>query len=235
MTKKDSITNFSRRQYWLISSIYGKERTSFSLFYFLFVYIIEEYFLYPRVMVVSENELIKACQDWKLEHFSYFYEKYSQSVYKFIYLKTFDRELAEDITSDVFMKALSKISTFTPKADATFKSWIFRIAYNTIIDHYRTKKEEPSLDEVAERGYYLDIGDMIDKKQNAKKVLKFLDTLDPLVKKIVIMRFWDELSFKEIAEITWESEDNCKKIVYRNIKKMDISTLILLLLFINFL
>ncbi len=185
-------------------------------------------------MVLTENELIEACQAWELDNFSYFYEKYFESVYKFIFLKTFDKEIAEDITSDVFMKALKKIGTYKQQEDATFKSWIFRIAYNTIVDHYRTRKEEPWLEEVAERWYFVDIAESIDKKDNAKKVLAFLDTLEPKVKKIIVMRFWDELSFKEIAEITGESEDNCKKIVYRNIKKMDVSTLLALVLFINF-
>lgn len=123
-------------------------------------------------------------------------------MYKFVYLKTFDKELAEDITSDVFMKALSKIRSFDTKADSSFKAWIYKIAYNTIVDHYRTRKEEPSLEEVAERGYLIDIGDEIDKKEQSKKVLAFLDTLDSRAKKIIVMRFWDDLSFKEIAEIT---------------------------------
>lgn len=181
-------------------------------------------------MVFSEKELIEACQKWDMQNFSYFYEKYVDNVYKFIYLKTFDKELSEDITSEVFIKAISKLHTYNIRQDATFKSWILKIAYNSIIDYYRTRKQEPSLEDVAERGYLVDMAEHIDKKEKSKKVLAFLDTLGEREKKIVVMRFWDELSFKEIADITWESEDNCKKIVYRSIKKMDVSTLILLII-----
>lgn len=184
-------------------------------------------------MVESEKRLIELCQKWDNTHFTYFFDTYFESVYKFIYLKTFDTQVAQDITSDVFLKALTKIQTFKIQEWNTFKSWIFKIAYNTVIDYYRTNKQEPSLEEVVEKGYNIDFAENVDKKDTSKKIMNFLDTLEPRAKKIIIMRFWDELSFKEIAQIVGESEDNCKKIVYRNIQKLDTSTLVLLLLFFN--
>lgn len=153
-------------------------------------------------MVLTENEIIHLCQNGDMSQFSYLYEKYVDSVYKFIYLKVYDQQIAEDITSEVFLKSIKKVDTYIPKQDASFKSWILKIAYNSVIDYYRTKKEEPSIDEIQERGYFEDIAGKIDEKQRAKKVHQFLATLDSRERKILVMRFWDELSFKEISEIT---------------------------------
>ena len=67
---------------------------------------------------MNEQEIIILCQKWKLENFSYLYEKYIDEIYKFVYLKTYDKELCEDIVCQTFLKAIDKISSF--KIDENF-------------------------------------------------------------------------------------------------------------------
>jgi len=182
---------------------------------------------------MSEQEIIDLCQKWKLEHFSELYEKYADPIYKFIYLKTYDKELSEDLTSQTFFKALDKINSFKNTQDSHFKAWIYRIAYNLVIDTYSSKKETVQIDELLEFWYDEDFGKNLDNKEKLREVFAYFDTLKEKHKQILLMRLWDDLSYKEISVLTWESIDNCKKVVSRtlaNIPTTYMSFLLILLL-----
>lgn len=169
---------------------------------------------------MSEQEVITLCQKWKLDYFSELYETYFDKIYKFVFLKTYDKQLAQDITSETFLKALDKINTFKNNKESSFKAWIYRIAYNLVIDDYKVANRKVSIEEVMEFWYDFDFASDIDNKDKIKEVFNFFETLNPKHKQILIMRFWDDLSFKEISELTWESVDNCKKIVSRTLGKI---------------
>lgn len=182
---------------------------------------------------MQEREIIELCKSWKMENFSIIYDNYIDKIFKFIYLKTYDKELSEDLTSQTFLKVIDKIHTFKNDETSNFNAWIYRIAYNLVIDNYKTKKEEINLDEILEIWYSKDFAKDIDNKDKLKEVFEFFNTLNEKHKKILIMRLWDDLSYKEISEITWESVDNCKKVVSRTLSKIpqtEILTLITILL-----
>lgn len=179
---------------------------------------------------MSEQEIIHLCQKWNLQNFSQLYEKYIDEIYKFIYLKTYDKELSEDITSQTFLKALDKINSFKNDENSNFRAWLYRIAYNLVIDNYKSKKEYLNIEEIIENWYVNDFWQELDNKEKLKEVLKYFNTLKDKQKEILIMRLWDDLSYKEISEITWESVDNCKKIVSRALQKIPESSLSLLFL-----
>ncbi len=179
---------------------------------------------------MTEQELINLCQKWQIEYFWELYEKYIDQIYKFIYLKTYDKELTEDLTSQTFLKSLDKIWTFKLWENSNFKAWIYRIAYNLIIDNYKSKKETLNLQEFLEIWYSEDFWKNLDNKEKLKEIFAYFDTLKAPHRKILLMRLWDDLSYKEISEITWESVDNCKKVVSRTLAK--IPTTYMSLLFI---
>lgn len=169
---------------------------------------------------MSEQEVITLCQKWQLDNFSILYETYFDKIYRFVYLKTYDRQLAQDITSETFLKALDKINTFKNNKESSFKAWIYRISYNLIIDDYKVANRKVSVEEVMEFWYDFDFATDIDNKDKIREIFNFFETLNPKHKQILIMRIWDDLSFKEISELTWESVDNCKKIVSRTLMKI---------------
>lgn len=183
---------------------------------------------------MSEKDLVLYCQKWDLDKFSVLYERYFDQIYKFVLLKTCDKSLAQDIVSETFFKALNKIDTFRYKHENSFKSWIYRIAYNLIIDDYKEQKRKINLEEITETCYNFDFAKDLDNKNKIQEIYNFFDTLKPKHKQILIMRFWDDLTYKEISELTWESVDNCKKIVSRSLAKIPENLIFILFIFLIF-
>lgn len=166
------------------------------------------------------------------DSFGELYERYIDQIFAFVLRKTSQRELAEDITSQVWMKAMKWLDSFSEKEWASFKSWIYRIANNAIIDYYRSKKQQVDLDEIGEIGFSHDLGKCIDDSDKLSQVQEFLKDLKPIEQEIITLRVWDELSYKEIAEITGKKEDNCKQIYKRTLEKVQANIMLLLLIII---
>lgn len=183
---------------------------------------------------MTDIEIVTLCQNWQLDSFWELYERYVDKIYKFIYLKTYDTDLSQDLTSQTFLKALDNINKFKVEENANFNAWIYRIAYNLIVDNYKKeeKKSTTNIDEILEIWYSLDFAQDIDNKDKLKEILNYFDTLKEKHKQILLMRLWEDLSYKEISEITWESVANCKKIVSRTLAKIpsELMTLLFILL-----
>ena len=149
-----------------------------------------------------------------------------------MYRKTGERELAEDLTSQIWMKALKSLEFFGEMENAGFQSWIYRIAHNTVIDHYRTQKTQLDLDSIYEIGISSDIGKQIDDTDTLGRVLEYLDTLKCIEREIVILRIWDDLPYTSIAKLCDKKEDNCKKIFSRALKKIQANVQMIFILVI---
>jgi RNA polymerase sigma factor (sigma-70 family) len=183
---------------------------------------------------LKEFNLIKDCQEGKLESFEELYNEYFEKIYKFIFFRTSHKETAEDITSLTFIKALEKINIFKSEY-GFFSSWLYKIARNNIIDYYRKKKEvisdQYSDNKIGEEEKTVkDIEEEIDIKYGLKKAEKYIENLKPEQKEILIMRIWDQLSYKEISKIVGKSEENCKVIFSRCMKTIKEQSILICLL-----
>ncbi len=159
------------------------------------------------------------------------YDKYVDKIYNFVYYRTHHKETAEDLTSLIFIKALENISNY--KKGTNFNAWIYRIARNTIIDHYRTKREFKDIDDIWDLASSDDLSSKIDNKETLKKIEKYLNTLKSLQRDVIIMRIWDNLSFKEISKILNKSEGSLKMMLSRSRKELKENYLTILILLIS--
>jgi RNA polymerase sigma-70 factor (ECF subfamily) len=179
------------------------------------------------------TKALTACRAGSLDAFGSIYDAFFRKIYDFVYYKTMDSAIAEDITSEVFIKALKAIGNFTGEAESDLKSWLYRIAHNSVIDYYRTKKDEVATEDIEEiLGHEEDFSGNVDDKNKLEEVLEYLETIPSEQKQILIMRIWDDLSYAEIARITSKTTDNCKKIVSRLLAQIsaNVSFLIFILL-----
>lgn len=184
-------------------------------------------------MEVNETKLIKACQEGELENFALLYDKYIGRIYAFLFSRTSNKEISEDLCSQTFLKAMSSIATFN-KDDKYFSAWLYKIARNNLIDYYRSSKENLDIDSFWGLASDQKIEEETDKQLKLEKITGYLSVLSKEQKEIVVLKVWDELSYKEIAEIMEKSVDNCKVIFSRSLNKirqeMPLSLFILFLL-----
>ena len=97
--------------------------------------------------VDDEKRLVGLAKSGDGEAFAQLYEAYFDRVYRFIFFRVTDGQIAEDLASQVFLKAWQNLHRYHPRGP--FLAWLYAIARNTVIDNYRTRKPSVPLDEVA--------------------------------------------------------------------------------------
>ncbi|MBL8030287.1 MAG: sigma-70 family RNA polymerase sigma factor [Candidatus Doudnabacteria bacterium] len=185
----------------------------------------------------NEQETIRLCQSGQTEHFTALYEIYVEKIYKFLYFRTFHKATAEDLTSEVFYKALDKINSFDSKK-GQFSTWLYQIAKNSLTDHFRKNREHLDIEAAWDISSTESISNDTENRIALETVQKYLSGLDPRQRQIVIMRVWDGLSYKEISELLKISEANAKMIFSRTLNKLQadigISIITIILVLINY-
>jgi RNA polymerase sigma-70 factor (ECF subfamily) len=148
------------------------------------------------------------------------YERYFEQVFRFIFRRTADEALAADLSSQVFLKAMQRLESYSFQG-VPFSAWLFRIAGNEVGQHYRAARknrvvsaEEVQLGQMAEE---------LDEDDTARKyeaLLGALGDLAPEEMELVEMRFFEDRPFREIAEILGITEANAKMRTYRILERM---------------
>ena len=157
------------------------------------------------------------------EEFENVYIRYSDKIYRYLYLNTKDPYLAEDITAEVFLRAWKKWKAL--KKDF-IQALLFKIAKNILIDYFRKQKNKKqlSLETAIEKGiepsYDEDLIERMHLDEKIKNVTKALEFLPNNLKEVVILRFIEELSAKEAADIMKTTEGNIRVLQYRALVKL---------------
>lgn len=157
------------------------------------------------------------------EDFEKIYLKYSDKIYRYVYLNTLDPYLSEDITSEAFLRIWKKWRQIKPDF---IQALLYKTAKNILIDYYRKHKNniKVSLEETVEKGiepsYDEDLIEKIHKDENIKKITEAIRLLPENLKEVLILRFVDDLSTKETAEILETSEVNIRVLQYRGLRKL---------------
>jgi len=185
-------------------------------------------------MANEEQILAEKFQKGNLDFFTDLYNLYVRKIYEFTYFKTHHKQIAEDLTGEIFLKALENFNKYDIKK-GRFSSWVYSIARNTIIDYYRTKKYEYNIEDAWDLSAKDDVGLDIENKEKIEKVRHYLNTLSSEQRDIIILRVWNGLSYREIAEIMGKTEANCKMIFSRAVGKIQqgVILVLLMLLLIN--
>lgn len=190
-------------------------------------------FSVPVPGMPTDIELALSCQQGNLENFDVLYTRYLKGVYAFVFYRTMERYTAEDLTSQTFLKALEHIGSFDPKKGA-FSTWLYRIARNTVFDHFRTQHMHENIDDVwdlpGDDNPFLKTADSL----SYQEIRDALNHLAKEKRELVLLRLWDGLSYKEIAELTGKTEASCKMMFSRTVQdlKGHLSPVALLLLLV---
>ena len=172
-------------------------------------------------MLDGEKRIIQRAKRGEASAFGLLYDRYQPQIYRFIFLKVSRREEAEDLTHQVFLQALQHIGEYED-VGFPFTSWLYRIARNEVIDHYRTKRQAISLDDVAPE-YFATLDRAMEdaeRRMDVRRVTDALKQLKPEYQDVIIMRFIEDLSPKEIAVALQKSEGAVKLLQHRAVKQL---------------
>jgi len=156
------------------------------------------------------------------ETFAELYDEYLDRVFRYIQYRVNNIQLAEDLTSTVFEKALVNFGKYSQEK-ASFSTWIFSIARNVVIDHYRVnrKRQAVSLEEVtAKSSDAVSPEEELERKDERERLHMCLAELSQEEREIIRLKFGAELNNRQIGKMLGLSESNVGTRLYRAIRKM---------------
>ena len=155
-----------------------------------------------------------------VEVFARLYEQFLPKVFRYISYRITDTHMAEDLTSIVFEKALTKFRSYDSEK-AGFSTWIFAIARNTLIDHYRVNQKDVPLEKAPPVVFEtLSPEDAVTRDEERRMLDKFIQQLAENEKEVISLKFGGEMTNREIARVTGLSESNVGTIVFRAVRKL---------------
>lgn len=169
---------------------------------------------------VELTQIIDGCKSGDAECFAQVVDLYARRCYGYFYRLTGDRDLSDELLSELFMKLVEKIGSYK---GGSFESWLFRIASNIFHDHLRGRKRQKKLSEGRRAELEMrptesvrsDLtGDKLDKLQT------HLSRLDADTRDLIVLRYYSEMSFKEIAEMRSEPIGTALSKLHRGLKKL---------------
>ena len=172
-------------------------------------------------MLDGEDKLIYDAVKGEASAFGFLYDHYQPKIYRFVLIKVSQREEAEDLTHQVFLHAWTHIGQYQD-VGFPFSSWLYRIARNQVIDHYRTKKAHLSIDEVDENRFAADAAHErnLDTAMTLERVRHAIRSMKPEYQDVIIMRFVEDLSIKETAHASGKTEGAIKLMQHRAMKTL---------------
>jgi len=135
--------------------------------------------------------------------------RHQSKIFGFIYSKISDRDISNDIFQDTFIKVIKTLKSKSYNEEGKFLPWVMRIAHNLIIDHFRRNKKMPMFRETEEFSIFsimsddsLTIENKIIQEQVEIDLRKLIEELPEDQKEVLMMRMYQDMSFKEISELT---------------------------------
>lgn len=158
----------------------------------------------------SDDQLVALYVSGTDEAFDALLERHKDRLYSYIYFIVKNADVADDLFQETFMKAIITLQEKRYVANGKFAAWLTRIAHNLIIDQFRTERNESTISNDESETELFESNDLADRslemelvnEQTLKDVRRLMDHLPAAQREVVFMRYYQNLSFKEISETT---------------------------------
>lgn len=172
----------------------------------------------------SDNALMLKVKEGDLDKLGLLFERYNRRLYHFFYRMTRRRDVSEDLVQGVFERILKYRHSYTN--DGSFATWIFQIARNLQIDHYRSNQNKEELDDLVDWDKMEGESFESEKEQQEKEELEHLqqalNQLDDIKKQTLVLSRFEGFKYKEIAEIMNCSESAVKVRIFRALNELEV-------------
>lgn len=159
--------------------------------------------------LLSDSQLIELYIQGEEQALEFLIRKHQSRIFNFIYSKVRNRDVANDLFQDVFIKVINTLKAGQYSEEGKFLPWILRISHNLVIDYFRKNKRSPVFTNTDDFDIFhvvkdegLNIESVMIKEQIDSDVIKLLEELPEDQKDVLKMRIFQDMSFKEIAENT---------------------------------
>jgi RNA polymerase sigma-70 factor, ECF subfamily len=170
---------------------------------------------------MSESNLariIAGCKEGKTECFSQLLDMYSSRCYGYFYRLTANRDISDELLSELFVRLVEKIESYN---GGSFESWIFRIASNIFHDHLRSKQRQQKILEFRkEQGEFESEIEHKGENEKLDRLQIQLKKLDADTRELIMLRFYSQMSFKEISEMRSEPIGTTLAKTHRGLRKL---------------
>ena len=164
----------------------------------------------------TEEALVHRAANGDAEAFGDLYACHLNAIYRYVFYRVGNEKRAEDLTEEVFLSAWEAMEDYEQRGHP-FSAWLYRIAHNAVVDHYRTQKDESPLDPFAFTLVDESLGpeEILLKKGEVSRLLAALKELSEDNQHLIILRFVEGLSHSEVARILGKSEVACRVAQHR--------------------
>ena len=172
------------------------------------------------IQTLDDARLIERAKRGEVEAFGYLYERYLESIYRYIRTRVAEDRTAEDLTETVFLRSFESLSRYKEKG-LRFSAFLYQIARNLLVDHYRQKEEELPLESADQIDVSLSrIDDIIVIQDQADRLRVGLEALPEEYREIIRLRVLLELSTTECAQWIGRSEGAVRVLLHRAMKAL---------------
>ena len=160
--------------------------------------------------MLSDNALLDMYQQGNREAISQLLERHTRRVRDYVRMMVKDNDVADDLTQEVLIKVVKVLDEGRYTDKGRFLPWVLRIAHNRVLDYFRAQKQDKTISE-SNAGFDIlgsknfaepSIEDNIISEQRAEEIRALVEELPEEQREVVKMRYYEGLSFKEIAELT---------------------------------
>ena len=162
-----------------------------------------------RKELISDATLVSSYIEGDESSLEILIKRHKQRIYSFIYSKVYDRDVAEDVFQDTFIKVIRTLKLGKYNEEGKFLPWVMRIAHNLVIDHFRKNNRMPKFQNSGDFSIFSVLSDSslnaekaIIKEQVEEDVRRLIEELPADQKEVLVMRMYQDMSFKEISERT---------------------------------
>jgi len=166
----------------------------------------------------SDIELITRAQRGEVNAIGWLYDRHRDSIFRYLWIRLDDRQLAEDLTGDVFMRMLDALPRYRMQGQP-FRAWLYRIAHNLLVDYFRKMDHQATvpLEAVEEQGTEDDPDRMSEQILLSERLQVALMRLEPTQCEVVVLRFLAGLSLQETALALGKTEAAIKALQHRGL------------------
>jgi RNA polymerase sigma-70 factor (ECF subfamily) len=169
--------------------------------------------------LLRENDIIEAAKK-NPQRFEPIYKKYHEQIFRYVYQRMDDKDQAYDVTSQVFLKAITKLHKYQFQG-VPFSSWLYRIAMSEVYQFLKDNSNSRTVNvETSGLSEIIEEMDDDERAEDKQKLIKIIGELPEEDLQIIEMRYFEKRSYREIGEILGIAENNAKVKTFRVVGKL---------------